>query len=119
MGEKLVEVLYVSYVCVRFMYFPVRSSGRGRIDRCNMDGTNCLTLINVNTSWPSGLTVDFEGELYSTCYIGSAASHLVLLVLFFLINRLSRFHFAARASSIIPSLLLKLLVLQILSTTKC
>jgi len=54
----------VSVAC-RFMYFPVRSAGRGRIDRCNMDGTNCVTLISVNTSWPSGLTIDLDGKLHS------------------------------------------------------
>jgi len=56
---KYYECLYARYV-----YFPVRNAGRGRIDRCNMDGTNCLTLISVNTSWPSGLTIDFDGQFY-------------------------------------------------------
>jgi len=51
-------------VCVRFMYFPVRNSGRGRIDRCSMDATNCVTLISVNTSWPSGLAIDVDGKFY-------------------------------------------------------
>ena len=44
-----------------YMYYTVRETSNGRIERRDLTGKNPLVLVDSSLSWPNGLDIDFEG----------------------------------------------------------
>ena len=71
------------------MYYTHRETSRGRIERRNMDGTNPTILVSNNSSWPSGLAVNFTGQYFNPSLLlninansGNALIGILLMLIF-------------------------------------
>ena len=62
------------------MYYSTRKSGKGTIERRNMDGTNKYTVFNASSqlSWPSGMYLDIKGKMYAANKVPNQPSHHVI-----------------------------------------